>query len=91
MRTPAWYVGLTPNFTVNKYMWVNTYEENYDGTITLFYSERVNRSGKYEIFNYNKETCIAGQESIRLCNAEEMADIHKLSGAPVINNHYSII
>lgn len=91
MKTPAWYKGISPNFVANKYMWVNDWIKESNGSITLYYSERIDKQNRYTDFHRNRETTITGFESVRLCNAEEINEIGKLSGAPIINNHYSII
>lgn len=90
MQTPAWYKGVSPNFTVNHYLWVNAMGRGYGGTIELYYSERVTKQGKYEKFKENKSTGIADESSIRLCTAEEIAEIKILSGYPTVKNNYSI-
>ncbi len=90
MKTPAWYKGITPNFKVNKYMWVNDSYRNFNGNLTLVYSERVDVNNCYTNFGENRETEIAGEASVRLCTADEITEIKRMSGSPVVINHYSI-
>lgn len=90
METKAWYKGVSPNFRVNKYMWVESHYYDNNGNIALSYSARVDKEGKFTKFAENKETTIAVESSIRLCTADEIAEIKQLSGMPTINNNYSI-